>query len=104
MPRFLICFLCLLCIKFAYSEENPKNSRDIFSNLEYEAVELYNNDRQHTSYMHKIFIAYAKKCTPSKTCKQLRSCAEAIYRLEICGHDQLDRDKDGIPCEWTHCN
>lgn len=34
-----------------------------------------------------------------KYCKQMRSCAEARYKLEKCGHTKLDRDGDGIPCE-----
>ena len=38
-------------------------------------------------------------CSPKKTCKEMISCAEAQYRLKECGQKQLDRDKDGIPCE-----
>jgi len=34
-----------------------------------------------------------------KYCKDMSSCKEARYKLEQCGHDQLDRDGDGIPCE-----
>jgi hypothetical protein len=34
-----------------------------------------------------------------KTCKQITSCAEAKYLLKQCGYTQLDRDKDGVPCE-----
>ena len=38
-------------------------------------------------------------CAPKKTCRQMRSCEEARFRLKICGHLQLDRDRDGVPCE-----
>lgn len=38
-------------------------------------------------------------CTPRKTCKQMRSCSEAVYRLRQCGDRQRDGDNDGIPCE-----
>lgn len=34
-----------------------------------------------------------------KYCKNMRSCEEACYKLKFCGHSQLDRDKDKIPCE-----
>lgn len=33
------------------------------------------------------------------TCKQIRSCEEACYKLKVCGHKQRDGDGDGIPCE-----
>ena len=33
------------------------------------------------------------------TCKQIRSCEEACYKLLVCGHTQRDGDNDGIPCE-----
>lgn len=29
----------------------------------------------------------------------MSSCAEAQYKYAECGHKNLDRDKDGIPCE-----
>ena len=35
----------------------------------------------------------------SKYCKNMVSCAEARYKFEYCGHSNLDRDNDGIPCE-----
>jgi hypothetical protein len=38
-------------------------------------------------------------CSPRKTCKQMSSCEEAQYHLNVCGNKGLDRDKDGIPCE-----
>ena len=38
-------------------------------------------------------------CLPRKTCGQMDSCKEAMYRLNTCGHRQLDGDRDGIPCE-----
>lgn len=44
--------------------------------------------------------AYAAKfdCSP-KYCKEMKSCAEAKYKLQQCGMDELDRDGDGVPCE-----
>ena len=32
--------------------------------------------------------------------KQMSSCEEAVYQLNKCGFGRLDRDNDGIPCEW----
>lgn len=34
-----------------------------------------------------------------KYCGQISSCAEAAYKLEVCGHTRRDGDGDGIPCE-----
>ncbi|MFC0178759.1 excalibur calcium-binding domain-containing protein [Thorsellia kenyensis] len=41
-------------------------------------------------------------CT-KKTCPQMVSCEEAMYKLKQCGMGKLDRDKDGVPCE-TICS
>jgi hypothetical protein len=38
-------------------------------------------------------------CLPKKTCSEISSCDEARYRLNVCGHEELDPDDDGIPCE-----
>ena len=33
------------------------------------------------------------------SCKRLRSCEEACYKLLVCGQSKRDGDNDGIPCE-----
>lgn len=38
-------------------------------------------------------------CGGKRFCKQMISCDEARYYLEVCGVYRLDRDNDGIPCE-----
>lgn len=38
-------------------------------------------------------------CAGKRFCKQMISCDEARYYLEVCGIYRLDRDNDGIPCE-----
>ena len=43
--------------------------------------------------------AGAFSCGSKRTCKEMRSCAEARYYLNQCGLRRLDRDSDGIPCE-----
>lgn len=32
-------------------------------------------------------------------CREISSCAEATYKLYVCGHTDRDGDDDGIPCE-----
>lgn len=46
-----------------------------------------------------VSVAQDFSCTPRKTCKQMRSCREAVYRLRQCGDRERDGDNDGIPCE-----
>nr|WP_298165291.1 thermonuclease family protein [uncultured Pseudomonas sp.] len=41
----------------------------------------------------------AYQCGAKRYCKQMNSCEEAIFFLEQCGMNGLDRDKDGKPCE-----
>jgi hypothetical protein len=44
--------------------------------------------------------SYAQSCTQGRPyCKNISSCLDAMYYLEICGLRRLDRDGDGIPCE-----
>jgi endonuclease YncB( thermonuclease family) len=38
-------------------------------------------------------------CGYKRYCKQMVSCEEARYYLEVCGVYRLDRDNDGVPCE-----
>jgi endonuclease YncB( thermonuclease family) len=38
-------------------------------------------------------------CSVRKTCGQMASCEEAIFHLQQCGRTQLDRNRDGVPCE-----
>ena len=42
--------------------------------------------------------AVAFDCVETK-CPDISSCAEAAYKLEVCGHLKRDADSDGIPCE-----
>ena len=40
-----------------------------------------------------------EKCKKRKYCKNMSSCEEAKFYLEVCKHTNLDKDGDGIPCE-----
>lgn len=42
--------------------------------------------------------ARAFDCAETK-CPAITSCAEAAYKLLVCGHHKRDADGDGIPCE-----
>ena len=56
--------------------------------VQYAAVKSNNNHGEFT-------------CNEQKDCKEMSSCTEAKYHLNICGEGRLDRDKDGIPCKKT---
>ena len=45
-----------------------------------------------------IASAAAFDCVET-TCPEIKTCAEARYKLEVCGHTKRDADHDGIPCE-----
>lgn len=61
--------------------------------------------------MHKrLFLLIASLCISTVTnateydcdkkyCKEMVSCDEAYYQLQVCGFTGLDRDGDGVPCE-----
>jgi hypothetical protein len=42
--------------------------------------------------------AHAFDCARTQ-CPDITSCAEARYKLYVCGHHERDADNDGIPCE-----
>jgi endonuclease YncB( thermonuclease family) len=39
------------------------------------------------------------RCGGKRTCREMRSCAEALFHLRECGLGRLDGDGDGVPCE-----
>ena len=41
----------------------------------------------------------APACGEKRVCRNMTTCAEAIYHLTKCGLSDLDRDGDAIPCE-----
>ena len=44
--------------------------------------------------------AYAISCDDRRPyCKNMTSCFDALYYLDVCNHHRLDRDNDGVPCE-----
>lgn len=47
----------------------------------------------------------AKGCVSNKRyCKHMTNCNEALFYLNQCRRNKMDGDKDGIPCESTHCS
>lgn len=53
------------------------------------------------TYIHKKATNATHKynCNTKKYCKDMVSCDEAMYYLNVCNVKRLDRDKDGVPCE-----
>lgn len=49
-------------------------------------------------------LSNAQGCISSKRyCKHMANCHEAMFYLNQCHRTRMDGDKDGIPCETTHC-
>jgi endonuclease YncB( thermonuclease family) len=40
-----------------------------------------------------------QSCGAKSYCREMTSCAEARYYLNVCGVSSLDGDRDGVPCE-----
>lgn len=55
----------------------------------------------HDTHLHKNATNTTHKydCNTKKYCKDMISCDEAFYYLNVCNNKRLDRDKDNIPCE-----
>jgi hypothetical protein len=43
------------------------------------------------------------RCDSRTRCEEMRSCEEAMFFLKNCKPIELDKDKDGIPCEVQWC-
>jgi cold shock CspA family protein len=43
-------------------------------------------------------------CQGKQYCRQMNSCAEAIFYLKNCPNVNIDGDNDGIPCETQWCD
>jgi endonuclease YncB( thermonuclease family) len=43
------------------------------------------------------------RCGDKQSCRQMDSCAEALFYLRECGVTTMDGDKDGVPCESRLC-
>jgi hypothetical protein len=43
------------------------------------------------------------RCDGRSRCEQMTSCEEAMFFLKNCKPIELDKDKDGIPCEVQWC-
>jgi endonuclease YncB( thermonuclease family) len=44
-------------------------------------------------------LPQAFSCGAKRYCREMTSCAEAVFYLEQCGATTIDGDHDGIPCE-----
>lgn len=49
------------------------------------------------SFVDKVFGG--GRCGQKKTCGEMKNCEEAKFYLRYCGLKQLDRNRDGVPCE-----
>lgn len=47
----------------------------------------------------RMVIKAAFSCDGRHLCRQMRSCEEAYFFLNVCGVHRLDGDSDGVPCE-----
>lgn len=57
------------------------------------------NQHQQKEVDHREAPAGEFKCGKKRYCKEMSTCAEAMFYLQECGMKTLDRDGDGIPCE-----
>lgn len=81
MKKLFILF-AILSVIFAYAEQNTCDTNNTNS------VKTKSKKEQKT-----------EKCKKRKYCKNMSSCEEAKFYLEVCKHTNLDKDGDGIPCE-----
>ncbi len=72
--------------------KDPVGSKNIdWSGLYYDTCPTDNSGEGENSGSYQ--------CETKHYCSQMESCDEAQYFYKQCGESQLDRDKDGIPCE-----
>ena len=59
------------------------------------------NNQKIDTHLHKKATDTTHKydCNTKKYCKDMSSCKEALFYLNICNIKRLDRNNNGVPCE-----
>ena len=78
----LFILLAILSVIFAYAEQNTCDT----NNTKGTKPKQEKEDNK-------------ELCKKKKYCKNMSSCEEAKFYLEVCKYTSLDKDGDGIPCE-----
>ena len=63
----------------------------------------HTNSKAARTDARKSANVFFTECGTKTYCKEMNSCEEAKYFLNICKLNRLDGDNDGIPCE-SICN
>lgn len=71
----------------------PQISTDVAAQVSTQVVELP------PTSLATISATEAPYDCEEKTCAEMTSCEEAVYKLDVCGHSSRDKDGDGVPCE-----
>lgn len=94
----------MICDGYAYPLTIPPNTkyadefRECFKEAREEGTGLWESQAQEET-TDENFKESGFKCGNKRYCKQMTSCEEAKFYLNVCGLKRLDRDRDGIPCE-----
>lgn len=59
----------------------------------------WRHNRRSQQFVGPMPQAAASQCGAKRYCRQMNSCEEARYYLQVCGVSSLDGDGDGRPCE-----
>ena len=72
---------------------------------------VFTDDKPMPPWIFRKRRAYMRRPSPSwincagqrKSCRQMKTCEQAVFYFERCFHTELDPDGNGIPCENTVC-
>lgn len=70
----------------------------VTTNLFFTSISYAKHRDEYSLLLKSFDIAAAYDCS-KKTCRKIKSCKEACYKLKVCGQKIRDGDNDGIPCE-----
>ena len=88
----------------AFLAETVKSTEWIEIKYKEEKAYLWDRDCSSKNYSESTAVSHAPQeptfsCNCDKLCKEMISCAEALFQLNECGCTYRDEDEDGIPCE-----
>lgn len=103
-PIISLAFFALSLVSYTYAHEGEINSCGGHVNDKTNEYHIHNYKKYRACTKREKATEQAEKkmifkCGNKSTCEEMANCKEAKIYFEKCRLSELDKNKDGIPCE-----